>query len=470
MLEKAVATLGFIPMLTSPHKEKPKTAQKSSEKQTTLSFAIASKEKINAIKQELLNYSPQEKFFLLAAMLCGFFITADYAIIRPVSNSVFIHSYTSQFFPYAWLAAVPLNLILVSLYNRYLPKLGCLKMCFIILSLIVGGNVLFALFLKKVAFLPFIFYVWKDIYVMLMFQQLWSVIHTTIEMKKAKYLYGIIFGVGGLGALFGSLVPGFLAVKMGSERLLFSSLPIYGLFMVFYVLAIRNSGKFKEGGGFADFTDKQSTSWLQGIKLIRNSHFLIFILTIVVLMQFGSTILDFQFNTVLEANISDKDLRTQYYGRMMSIVQIATMSLQFVGTFLLVQFLGLKRSHFAVPSILCLNTIGFLLFPAFGMITYSFITVKAFDFSVFNVIKEMLYIPMKTEEKFRAKAIIDVFAYRSSKAFASCLILFLQLFANIPVLTLLSWSAIILFCTWCAVVSILFKKYDSPQALPNSST
>ena len=41
------------------------------------------------------------------------------------------------------------------------------------------------------------------------------------------------------------------------------------------------------------------------------------------------------------------------------------------------------------------------------------------DKDVFNILKEMLYVPLKTDEKFKAKAIIDIFAYRSAKAFAS---------------------------------------------------
>jgi ATP/ADP translocase len=36
--------------------------------------------------------------------------------------------------------------------------------------------------------------------------------------------------------------------------------------------------------------------------------------------------------------------------------------------------------------------------------------------SLFGVIREMLYVPLQLDEKFRAKAIIDVFAYRTSKA------------------------------------------------------
>ena len=69
----------------------------------------------------------KEHLFILTAMLCSFFISMDYAVIRPVSNALFITDYGVNFFPYAWISSIPLNLLLVGLYNKYLPKLGCLN-------------------------------------------------------------------------------------------------------------------------------------------------------------------------------------------------------------------------------------------------------------------------------------------------------------------------------------------------------
>ncbi len=398
-------------------------------------------------------FSKKELLFIFSAMLCGFLIASDYAIIRPVSNSLFIFSYGSGFFPYAWLATVPLNFLIVALYNRFLPRLGCYKMFLLIASVVVGGNLFCALFVKKIFFLPFLFYIWKEIYVMLMFQQLWSVIHATIDMKRAKYLYGILFGVGGIGGMLGSLVPGFGAVKFGSENLLFLSLPIYAVMLFCYAQLLKHSAS-----GVQPELSTQNREAFQALKNIRNSPFLLFILLIVVMMQMSSTVIDFQFNAMLEQTIADKDLRTEYTGRILGLVNLATTCLQFVGSFLLIQFLGLRLSHFAIPALLCLNACAFLVAPVFSMITFSYATIKSFDFSLFNIVKEMLYIPLKTDEKFRAKAFIDVFAYRSAKAFASLLILLLQFVFGSFLLSSLTWGVIILFAFWGLMVIRLFQR------------
>lgn len=417
--------------------------------------------KLLAIRTELKSFTLNERLFVLCAMLCSFLISSDYSIIRPVSNAVFITAYSSAMFPYAWLAVVPLNFLIVTLYNKYLPKLGCFKMFLSVAGIVSCISLFSALFLKKIEWLPFFFYIWKEVYIMLMFQLLWSVIHNETHLSRAKYLYGILFGIGALGSMTGSLIPSFLAVRMGSENLLFANLPIYLLLGAAYFFLLKNTS----GGLHLRVEKKQpSVNTLKhGIQLITQSKFLIFILSIVIFMQVSSSLVDFQFNHFLEKTIGDKDLRTQYTGRVMAIVHMATLSLQFLGSFLLVHFLGIRRSHYLIPLLLCINSIGFLFFPAFAMISFSFITIKCFDFSLFTVIKEMLYIPLGQDEKFRAKSLIDVFAHRTSKALASFLILGLQLFAIAEIQPILSWIGIGIFGTWCAVAMRMLK--DSQAVL-----
>jgi len=94
------------------------------------------------------------------------------------------------------------------------------------------------------------------------------------------------------------------------------------------------------------------------------------------------------------------------------------------------------------------------------MISLAFVFLKAVDFSLFGVIREMLYIPLKMDEKFRAKAIIDVFAYRTSKAVASCFILILQLIASSYLLPIMSYVSLAIFVGWFILVTKLFKNYQ----------
>lgn len=406
------------------------------------------------LKEEILNLSRDHKIFILCAMICSFCITADYGIVRPVSNGVFLTTHGSSLLPYAWIAIVPLNFLLIEFYNRFLNRLGVLKMFFVIIGFAALVNTTCAFLMTKVTFLPFFFYVWKEIYVMLLFQQLWSVVHSTIAMSQAKYLYGFLFAFGGLGGVLGSTLPGFFATSLGSSNLLFISLPLFLVLTVAFVGLLRRSSVALQP------EEKPIKNFWQGLTAIKNSKYLSFILAIVLLMQVTTTLIYYQFNHIVEHSITELDLRTAYCGRVMAIANVMTVLFQLFGSFLFVHFLGLKKSHLCLPIILSINAVGSLVSPSFAMISMAFITIKAFDFSLFGVLKEMLYIPLKQEEKFQAKSIIDVFAYRSAKAIASCLILLIQIAGMPHLIHSLTIGSIAMLALWAIAVYKMFQIKD----------
>ena len=411
--------------------------------------------------QEKNQFFTKEYLFITGAMLCGFFISADYSIIRPVSNSLFITKYGTQFFPYVWVISIPLNLFLVGIYNKYLPKLGCLKTYLIVASSIVAINYSCALFIKQLSFLVFFLYIWKEIYIMLMFQQLWSIIHSKVSLKRAKYLYGIFLGAGGVGSLLGSLLPGFFAVKMGSESLLYMTLPLYLCLTAAFILTLKQSNQ-----GFSLQPEEKKgakDALLHGIKLIINSRILAFIALSVLFMQLSATLIDYQFSTYLEQTVMGKDLRTQYIGRVLGIGLAISVCMQFFGTYFLIQMMGIKRLHIGFPILLGSMSVFSFLFPGFAITTLVFIILKACDFSLFTIIKETLYIPLSSDEKFRAKAFIDVFLYRFAKAFASLIILSLQVILTNYLLPVLNSISICVFIIWIAIAIYLFKKIATSE-------
>ena len=64
-------------------------------------------------------------------------------------------------------------------------------------------------------------------------------------------------------------------------------------------------------------------------------------------------------------------------------------------------------------------------------------------------------------EKFQAKAVIDVFAYRSARGIASILVLLLQglCFAQISYLSI---GNILVFCSWIISVFFFYREKQKP--------
>lgn len=411
--------------------------------------------------REFQSYPARERFFIIFALLVSFFLCSHYAIIRPISTSLFIQFFGAKLLPYAWLGTVPLNLILVSLYNRFIPKWGSKNLFFGFIVIISIINVFFGLFAKTVPAFTFFYYVWKEIYIMLMFQFIWSVIHSNIKFEKAKFLYGWFFGIGGFGSLLGAFFPGFFATTYGSENLIFWIIPIDLLLLYSYIKMTEYSigetpqvNREKEGG------------FLHGIQLIQSSRFLVFALAIVVFMQMSTAIAEFQFNDFLGRTYLETDIRTEYSARISVVLSIVTMVLQFIGAYFLINYIGFRKTHYLVPSLIGASSTLLAFFPVSHLISSAFITCKALDFSVFGVVREMLYIPLKPDEKYRARAVIDVFASRSSKAFGSLLIIGITTFFASHHLTYVNIGIAILWFISVGYGLKEFEKLAPPEEAP----
>lgn len=412
------------------------------------------KRKVKLWWQAQAPLSVQEKRFTLFAMFSGFCISAEYAITRPASSAIFLSTFHSEMIPWVWLISVPINLSVIYLYNLFLPKLGPLKMVQLVGGVSIGINLLSSWILLWMPEWIFVQFLWKDIYILLMFKQLWSMIHSTIVADQAKYLYGVIFFAGTLGSVFGSFIPSFFALELGSRQLFLLTLPVYSLFFLAYRKAFSYS-TLKKSVFIQDLTPNPHPK--EAFQLIQRSKFLLGTLFLVLFMQVSVGLMDYQFNVELEANIADLDHRTQYCGQLVGLTNLCSATFQFLGGVFLVHFLGLKGAHLFVPLILLSSASVSWMFPSFMMVSLSYVFLKSIDFSIFGVLREMLYVPMKLDEKFRAKALIDVFAYRSSKALVSCLILGLQFFAFEQLLFYTKVLSGFIYLLWMAMIFFMFR-------------
>lgn len=407
-----------------------------------------------------MTFSRIEKLFIFFAMLSAFSICGEYAITRPTSNALFLTTFSASAYPWVWLATVPLNLFVIYLYNKFLPKFGPLKVLWSFALMTISINVISGLFYGQAPALIFFQYAWKDIYVLLMLKQLWSMIHGTIPAARAKYLYGCIYGMGTIGGVCGSTIPGFFASFFGAEKILFFTLPAYLLLLFAYTMAFKRSG-VKQASFQQDLTPNPKAS--EAFSLIRRSPVLTAVLLLVIFMQVSVGLIEYQFNANLEINVLDKDLRTAYCGKLGGLLNLLSLAFQFLGGFFMIRTLGLRGSHFLIPILLCASALFSTAIPTFAIISCSYVFLKAVDFSLFGVIREMLYVPLQLDEKFRAKAIIDVFAYRTSKALVSISLLLMQIVAGAYLVQIAGYLSILVFIGWLATVAILFRR---PKSIP----
>lgn len=398
------------------------------------------------LKTDLAVFSKEQKRFSVYILICIFFIMAEYGMSAPVSSSLFLSYFSAYKLPHVWLFTVPLNFLIVAGYNQLLSLFGPKKTFIFTLIVISSMHFLLACFVENFTPLIFLQYAFRDIYILLLFKQIWSMIHATMDVSRVKYLYSIPFVVGSIGAIFGSIVPASLALFLGSSKLFFLTSIFYLLLYYFYKKAFLYGNSSLDKNLFSQKT-------AGGFSLIKQSRYLQLILVLVLFMQLTVALVYFQLNLYLDETFTNADLRTAYMGKMHFFISFSSLGMQVFISALLIRFLGLKKAHLLVPITFFCNSLFFLLKPTLSSISYLYSTVKALDFSFFCLIREQLYTPLSIDEKYRAKAIIDIFVYRSSKALASVFLLFfpISLFS-------LSYVSLTIFGLWIGVLGLLFKE------------
>jgi ATP/ADP translocase len=93
---------------------------------------------------------------------------------------------------------------------------------------------------------------------------------------------------------------------------------------------------------------------------------------------------------------------------------------------MLLSFVALRWIQVLMP-VIHLFAIGVAIHePTVFTVGLAFFLFKAFDYSLFRAAKEMLYVPLSFDERYRTKQIIDVFGYRAGKGASSVIIVLLQ--------------------------------------------
>lgn len=412
------------------------------------------------MKRSWQGLSSKEKAFIFFALPCSFLIALEYSLIKPIANSIFLTHYASSYLPYLWLITLPLNFLLVSTFNRFLDRIGPLMMFLILSAFTLFMHVLLALFVVKMPILCWVHNIWKDLYILLMLQQLWSLIHLQTHLKEAKFLYTLLFAMGGLGSTMGSLVPRFFAISMGSEKLLLFSALIF-IVLAFCYERLVFYGKTREKVAPTP-TPTISRTFLSKAF---SSPSMRYIVLIVVLMQVAATILDFSFNAKMAQAYPVQDIRTEKMGGVWSFINFFNLFTQFIASFFLIHKLGIKRCHILLPMLLFFSCASMSLLPSVFGLVVGFSTVKVVDYSLFNLLKEMLYVPLSDFEKKNAKAFVDVFAYRSSKGIASLIVIGLQTFFSTYLLQVCSISVLMIFVLWAVVALTFFRSSSTMHAL-----
>ncbi len=410
----------------------------------------------------------ENKGLFLPLFGCFFLVLFSYSFIRPVCESLFLSSWGASRMPHVWIISALATAAVVWVYNKFVVSARPSRLFAVSNFLAVAFFLLFYLYFsaKNRGFSLTAFIV-KDIYVVILIEQLWTFCDTTFSEKRAKILYGFLAGGCSIGGIVASVLTSELAAVMGSKNLIFVGCGALLLGVWLFTYANRKGGaaltraRKKESGNIREKEDKGSL-W-GGFDVVLRSKYLILICVMLMLSQFVTALIGLQFNQVLEVQVTEMDLRTAYLARFYGATNVIALVLQFGISAPMLHFLGILLSLVLVPAIMGAGSLAFFFAPTMGVLFGTRLANKSLSYSIFRSAKEILYIPLSYIEKYKGKAVIDMFVYRFAKGGIGAVIIGMQAVMAVTAVRI-NYMVVGLIIIWILIVPLLIKEYKKRES------
>jgi AAA family ATP:ADP antiporter len=263
------------------------------------------------------------------------------------------------------------------------------------------------------------FYLFGDLFSTLMVATFFAFLNDSVTPDRAKRIYGLV-GLGGVtGGVFGTTVVDALISTLPRAKWMFVCA---GLVVAIAVLALA-AGRIVDRNPPPErpHTDAEpqegASSAIEGARLVFRSPYLLAIVAIVGLYEIVSTVLDFQFSATVSHYLDGAAIGAQF-SRVFWITNIVAMLVQLLLTSFVMTRLGVGVALLVLPVAILVGSSGFLVLPTLWLGSLLNTADNGFSYSINQSAKEALYVPTSRDEKYKAKAFIDVFVQRFAKSVA----------------------------------------------------
>jgi len=404
------------------------------------------------------------EYRVAAAMAtAAMFTLAGYEFIRSSSTVLFKNAYGAENLPLV-MAAMPVVVFAgVALYGWILSQLGPRRTLLVTSlgsSLIITACYLILLTGSK-SITPVLF-LFKELYIVLLIEQYWSYINSSLTTDTARRINGPITGIAGIGGAVGGWMVGYSAQSFGTETMVLCA-------ALALLPAAWMSNQTYRAYGEPERPPNEKSHGHLALSLFRENPVLISLIAIVLSSQVLAAVLDFKFQSLLSLQFEGRvDEETAYQGWFWGTLNTSVLVLQFIVAPILLSIFSVRLVHLMLPLVHLGAITMAILEPSVTTVGVAFFLFKAFDYSLFRAAKEVLYVPLGFDERYRAKEVIDVFGYRTGKGGSSVVIVLLQR-AGVAMSNYYLVIGFAMAVLWLALVFPLTSRKVSNPELPDTS-
>jgi AAA family ATP:ADP antiporter len=398
------------------------------------------RKRLNKLLSHIVDLKPGEEKLVALLFVCFFLIACPHTIVKALRYADLLWRLGTGGLPIAYFSAAVASGLFVILHSRLHHRVSTqLMITASLIFFIITGILLHFLLLtdygRDSRNLSYFFWVWASVLTIVLITQFWSIINETFNLREARRLIGFCGSGGILGGIAGGLIAKFLTNANLAHLLLpLACAMLFACIFVVRAVFVVPQKKLlsaKPPPAKKEQPDTSKTGFLGTFHAVRKEKYLVLISGLVIMTVIVSTLVDFQFSSVVDDIYYSKEAKQAFFG--LFYAGMLTVSF-FFSLFLTGKILENSRRWIPLlltPVALIFCSLGILFLPLTLLPTFF---IKGSDeglgFSLHQPVREILYVPLASNLKVKVKPFIDMFISRFAKVLAAFLLLIFALTLN----------------------------------------
>jgi len=405
---------------------------------------------------------PDELRSLVWSFAYFFCLLAGYYVLRPLRDEMGIAGGVRNL---QWLftATFAVMLAAVPLFGAVVARLPRRRFIPLVYHFFVANIAIFWVLLELDigrVHVARVFFVWISVFNLFAVSVFWSFMADLFSSEQGKRLFGFIAAGGSAGALAGPAITVWLAAPLGPVNLLI----VAAILLEGAVLCARQLERTAPQADQAVAAPAGAQppglggGWLAGIAMVLRSPYLAGIALWVALLSLAGTFLYFQQASIVASASDDPAVRTRIFASIDLVVGVLTIAVQFLATGRLITRFGAGPAAGFLPVVFALGfaVLGFA--PALFVVIAFQAAQRTTNFALSNPAREVLFTVLTREEKYKAKNVIDIVAFRGADAASGWL--FATLRASGLEISAIALATIPLAVAWFALALALGRAQE----------
>jgi AAA family ATP:ADP antiporter len=265
--------------------------------------------------------------------------------------------------------------------------------------------------------LGYAFYIWLSVFNLFVVSVFWAFMADGFKEGQGQRLFGVVAIGGTVGAIVGAWLAATLSlgVTLGTLRLHLEPPALILLAAVLLEAALQCVQALADAFGMgheAGGEREPGPGPLEGLRRLATSPYLRLIAVYLLLFTIASTLLYLTQGRIVAAAFKTQTARTAAFARLDLWTNLLTLCVQLFFTGRLIRKAGIPAVLLLLPALTLGGFAALAIWPVFATLAVVQVARRGIHYAVDRPARELLYIPLEPDDRYKAKPFIDTFVYR----------------------------------------------------------